>query len=133
MDGKKTINQLMEEAELTPGVWGRLIATGDHVWQEDVNGDRAVANCDTEEIAAFLVCAPKAIVGLQQIAREAIARAETAEGENINLKLDLNAARRQQDIPDMVIDGYVNYVIASKAIRIEAMPFHAWLAAGDRE
>ena len=36
-------------------------------------------------------------------------------------------------IPDMVIDGYVNYVIASKAIRIDAMPFHAWLAAGDRE
>ncbi len=36
-------------------------------------------------------------------------------------------------IPDMVIDGYVNYVIASKAIRIEVMPFYAWLAAGDRE
>ncbi len=133
MDEKKTINQLMEEAELTPGVWGRLIATGDHVWQEDINGDRAVANCDTEEIAVFFVCAPKAIVGLQQIAREAIARAEMAEGENINLKLELNAARMQKEIPDMVVDGYVNYVIASKAIRMEAMPFHAWLAAGDRE
>ena len=36
-------------------------------------------------------------------------------------------------IPDMVIDGYVNYAIASKAIRLEPMPFHAWLAGGDRE
>lgn len=97
MDEKKTINQLMEEAELTPGVWGRLIATGDHVWQEDINGDRAVADCDTEEIAAFVVCAPKAIVDLQQIAREAIARAETAEGENINLMLQLNAERQQRE------------------------------------
>lgn len=52
--------------------------------------------------------------------------------EIVNLKLELDAARRQRDIPDMVIDGYVNYAIASKAIRIEAMPFHAWLAAGDR-
>ena len=49
------------------------------------------------------------------------------------LEAQLAAERRRQNIPDMVIDGYVNYVIASKAIRIEAMPFHAWLAAGDRE
>lgn len=34
---------------------------------------------------------------------------------------------------DMLIDGYVNYVIASKAIRLAAMPFRAWIAAGDRE
>lgn len=48
------------------------------------------------------------------------------------LEAQLAAERRRQNIPDMVIDGYVNYVIASKAVRMAVMPFHAWLAAGDR-
>lgn len=81
--GKKTINKLMEEAELTPDVWGRLVATGDHVWQENGGNEpeRAVADCDTEEIAVFLVCAPKAITHLQKLVADATKRAETAEAK----------------------------------------------------
>ena len=47
------------------------------------------------------------------------ARAETAE----------TAAR----VPDMVIDGYVNYVNLSKLIGNPVMPFSHWLAEGDKE
>ena len=68
----------------------------------------------------------------QRYARLQSEHSDLIEKERI-LEAQLAAERRRQNIPDMVIDGYVNYVIASKAIRIEAMPFHAWLAAGDRE
>ena len=36
-------------------------------------------------------------------------------------------------VPDMVIDGYVNYVNLSKLIGNPVMPFSHWLAEGDKE
>lgn len=81
--GKKTISEFLEEAELLPDVWGRLHAyetdAGWHVMQDDPDGGRAVADCDTMEIAKFLVCAPKAIIHLNQIVKDTSARAEAAE------------------------------------------------------
>lgn len=81
--GKKTISEFLEEAELLPDVWGRLHAyetdAGWHVMQDDPDGGRAVADCETMEIAKFLVCAPKAIIHLNQIVKDTSARAEAAE------------------------------------------------------
>lgn len=75
--------------------------------------------------------------GEMQAQMDAFSRLQSEHSDLIEkeriLEAQLAAERWRQNIPDMVIDGYVNYVIASKAIRIEAMPFHAWLAAGDRE
>jgi hypothetical protein len=117
---------------------GALIATatvtvgvaGDKLANLQMPGSGPILEAITETlhdlgaIADWLVC---------HCQRQAAAESSELAHEIVNLKLELAAARRQADIPDMVIDGYVNYVIASKAIRIEAMPFHAWLAGGDRE
>ena len=67
-------------------------------------------------------------------------RAEAAERDcatvmeqRENWRRRTEAAERQTRVPDMVIDGYVNYVNLSKMIGNPVMPFSHWLAEGDKE
>ena len=122
-DSYMTINAdgaLSPETENALAHMGQLVA---EQYAEQDKGSAIEEGVDLTELALKEVTA--AFARLQSEHSDLIERERELEAQ-------LAAERRRQNIPDMVIDGYVNYVIASKAIRIEAMPFRAWLAAGDR-
>ena len=122
-DSYMTINAdgaLSPETENALAHMGQLVA---EQYAEQDKGSAIEEGVDLTELALREVTA--AFARLQSEHSDLIEKERELEAQ-------LAAERRRQNIPDMVIDGYVNYVIASKAVRMAVMPFHAWLAAGDR-
>ena len=122
-DSYMTINAdgaLSPETENALAHMGQLVA---EQYAEQDKGSAIEEGVDLTELALREVTA--AFARLQSEHSDLIEKERELEAQ-------LAAERRRQNIPDMVIDGYVNYVIASKAVRMAVMPFHAWLVAGDR-
>lgn len=92
--------------------------------------ERTLAKGETVEIPSLGI-----VINGEETVKEPNWKAEAKfqEERAVRAEYMLKRAEAAARVPDVVIDGYVNYVNLSKLIGNPVMPFSHWLAEGDKE